>query len=694
MNNFLSLLKKFNYTGLAGPILIILILTMMILPLPPILLDIFFTFNIAVSVIVLLVGINVRKPLEFSAFPSVLLITTLLRLSLNVASSRIILLNGHAGAGAAGAVIESFSHFLVGGNVAIGVVVFVILTIINFVVITKGAGRIAEVSARFTLDAMPGKQMAIDADLNAGLIGEDDARKRRATISEEANFFGAMDGASKFVRGDAMAGIMIIIINIVGGLIVGVVQHDLPIGEAATTYTLLTIGDGLVAQIPALIISTAAGIVVSRVGTDKDLSEMLLGQLFTSPRVLNITAGVIGLIGIIPNMPHLAFLFIAGLLAGLGRLMSQRAHQEQLEAQKAETATRIAREQPVAEVSWNDVQHVDQLGLEVGYRLIPLVDRNQDGELLRRIRGIRKKIAQELGFLVPAVHIRDNLEIKPNSYRILLKGVELGAGEAYINQMLAINPGKVLGEMQGQNTTDPAFGLPAVWIDTAKREEAQTLGYTVVDTSTVVATHISNLLHTHAAELLGREEVQALVNHLAKDSPKLVEDLVPKVVPLGILQKVLQQLLTEGIHIRDLRTIVETLSDNITTTQDIDELTAAVRTALGRVIVQQLFPGETELPLLTLDPALESVLMQAVQSKAGGGLEPGLAENLLSSAAQESEQVEVQGYNPVLLSPPALRPLLARFLRRPLPQLRVISHNEIPDNKSIRIIAVIGGSKG
>ena len=694
MDNFLQILKKFSYTTLAGPILIILILTMMVLPVPPILLDIFFTFNIAVSVIVLLVGINVRKPLEFSAFPSVLLITTLLRLSLNVASSRVILLNGHTGPDAAGQVIESFSHFLVGGNVAIGVVVFVILTIINFVVITKGAGRIAEVSARFTLDAMPGKQMAIDADLNAGLIGEDDARKRRATISEEANFFGAMDGASKFVRGDAMAGIMIIMINIVGGLIVGVVQHDLPLGDAATTYTLLTIGDGLVAQIPALIISTAAGIVVSRVGTEKDLSEMLLGQLFAAPKVLNITGGIIGLIGMIPNMPHLSFLLIAGLLMGLGRIMSTRQLQEKVEAQKVEAASKQAREQPVAEVSWNDVQHVDQLGLEVGYRLIPLVDRNQDGELLRRIRGIRKKIAQELGFLVPAVHIRDNLEIKPNAYRILLKGVELGRGEAYINQMLAINPGKVLGEMQGQNTTDPAFGLPAVWVDISRREEAQALGYTVVDTSTVVATHISNLLHLHASELLGREEVQALVNHLAKESPKLVEDLVPKVVPLGVLQKVLQQLLIDGIHIRDLRTIVETLSDHIVTTQDIDELTTVVRTALARVIVNRLFPGETELPLLTLDPALENVLMQAVQSKAGGGLEPGLAENLLSSAAQESEQVEVQGYNPVLLTPPALRPLLARFLRRPLPQLRVISHNEIPDNKSIRIIAVIGGSKG
>ncbi|WP_293234442.1 flagellar biosynthesis protein FlhA [Paludibacterium sp.] len=683
-----------NYSALAGPILIILILMMMVLPLPPLLLDIFFTFNIAVSVIVLLVGVNVRKPLDFSAFPAILLITTLLRLSLNVASARIILLNGHTGPSAAGHVIESFARFLVGGNVAIGIVVFVIITIINFVVITKGAGRIAEVSARFTLDAMPGKQMAIDADLNAGLIGEDEARKRRSTIAEEANFFGAMDGASKFVRGDAMAGIMIILINIVGGLIVGVVQHDLAVGDAATTYTLLTIGDGLVAQIPALIISTAAGIVVSRVGTDKDLSEMLLGQLFTQPRVLNITAGVIGMIGIIPNMPHFAFLLIATLLATLARQMSKREVATRQAEQKAEAASRVAREQPTAEVSWSDVQHVDQLGLEVGYRLIPLVDRNQDGELLRRIRGIRKKIAQELGFLVPAVHIRDNLEIKPNAYRILLKGVEIGRGEAFINQMLAINPGKVLGEMIGMNTTDPAFGLPAVWIDAAKREEAQALGYTVVDTSTVVATHISNLLHTHAAELLGREEVQALITHLTKDSPKLVEDLVPKVVPIGTLQKVLQQLLSEGIHIRDMRSIVETLADHLATTQDIDELAAAVRTVLGRVIVQQLFPGETELPLLTLDPALENVLMQAVQSKAGGGLEPGLAENLLASAAQESEHAEVQGFNPVLLTPPALRPLLARFLRRPLPQLRVISHNEIPDNKSIRIIAVIGGNKG
>ncbi|GGY02965.1 flagellar biosynthesis protein FlhA [Paludibacterium paludis] len=694
MNPILETFKNIKLTSLAGPVLIILILTMMVLPLPPVLLDIFFTFNIAVSIIVLLVGINVRQPLDFSAFPAVLLVTTLLRLSLNVASARVILLEGHAGPDAAGKVIEAFAHFLVGGNVAVGIVVFIILTVINFVVITKGAGRIAEVSARFTLDAMPGKQMAIDADLNAGLIGEEEARKRRSVIAEEANFFGAMDGASKFVRGDAMAGVLIIVINIVGGLIVGMVQHDLAAAKAAETYTLLTIGDGLVAQIPSLIISTAAGIVVSRVGTEKDMSEMLLGQLFTQPSVLYITSGVIGLIGLIPNMPHIAFLGIAAGLGFLGRTMEKRRRAEaEAKIEKAALAA-TPMDTPTVEVGWHDVQHVDQLGLEVGYRLIPLVDRTQDGELLRRIRGIRKKIAQELGFLVPPVHIRDNLEIKPNAYRILLKGVELGKGEAYIGQFLAINPGRVVGSVQGIETTDPAFGLPAVWIDAGKREEAQTLGYTVVDTSTVVATHISNLLQTHAAELLGREEVQALIDHLAKESPKLIEDLVPKVIPIGIMQKVLQQLLNEGIHIRDFRTIIETLADHIGTTQDVDELTSAVRTALSRIIVQQLFPGEAELPLLTLDPALENVLMQAVQSKTGGGLEPGLAENLLASAATEAEKVEIQGYNPVLLTPPGLRPLLSRFLRRPLPQMRVISHNEIPDNKTIRIIAVIGASKG
>ncbi len=691
--NFDALLKRFNlnYTALAGPILILLILAMMVLPLPTIVLDMFFTFNIAVSIIVLMVGLQVRKPLEFSAFPSILLLTTLLRLSLNVASTRVILLHGHEGADAAGKVIEAFSHFLVGGNPAIGIVVFVILTIINFVVITKGAGRIAEVSARFTLDAMPGKQMAIDADLNAGLIDEDEARRRRGEISEEADFFGSMDGASKFVRGDAMAGILIMLINVVGGLLVGVAQHDLPIGQALETYTLLTIGDGLVAQIPALIISTAAGIVVTRVGSDKDLSEQFVGQMFAKPQVLYVTAVVIGLIGLIPNMPHFSFLLIAGSLAGLGWWMDQRAIK--LAAAQKQAALDIPAEpdQPLAEVSWNDVQPVDPIGLEVGYRLIPLVDRAQDGELLRRVRGIRKKIAQEVGFLVPAVHIRDNLEIKPNAYRILLRGVEVGSGEAFVGQYLAINPGRVMGEVPGTPTTDPAFGLPALWIDAIQRDNAQSLGYTVVDASTVVATHISNVLQNHSAELLGREETQQLVDHVAKDSAKLIEELVPKVIPIGTLQKVLQSLLTEEIPIRDMKGIIETLAEHIPLTQDIDELTAAVRVKLARAIVAQVFPGNGELSVMTLDPQLEHILVSAIQSKAGGGLEPGLAETLIQSAAQQAERIEQQGLNPVMLVPQPLRPVLSKFLRRALPHLAVLAHNEIPDNRTIRVVAVVGG---
>ncbi|WP_028500182.1 flagellar biosynthesis protein FlhA [Microvirgula aerodenitrificans] len=690
--NFSLLLQRFNLNvaALAGPVLILLILAMMILPLPTVVLDVFFTFNIAVSIIVLMVGLQIKKPLEFSAFPAILLVTTLLRLSLNVASSRVILMEGHNGADAAGKVIEAFSHFLVGGNYAIGIVVFVILTIINFVVITKGAGRIAEVSARFTLDAMPGKQMAIDADLNAGLIGEDDARRRRQEITEEANFFGSMDGASKFVRGDAIAGILIMLINIIGGLIVGIVQHDLPVGVAAETYTLLTIGDGLVAQIPALIISTAAGIVVTRVGTEKDLSEQFLGQLFMKPQVLYITAAVIGLMGLIPNMPHFAFLLIAAILAGLAWWQDHRTRELAAAQARAESESPPPPETPVAEVSWNDVQPVDAVGLEVGYRLIPLVDRTQDGELLRRIRGIRKKMAQEVGFLLPAVHIRDNLEIRPNAYRILLKGVEVGGGEAFVGQYLAINPGRVLGEIKGVPTTDPAFGLPALWIEARQREEAQTFGYTVVDASTVVATHISNILQNHAAELLGREETQQLVDHVGKESPKLVEELVPKIIPIGTLQKVLQNLLGEGISIRDMKSILETLAEHVPQTQDIDDLTAAVRITLSRAIVAQLFPGMNELSVLTLDPQLESILIGAMQSKAGGGLEPGLAETLLQSAAQESERIEQQGLNPVLITPQALRPVLSKFMRRALPQLAVLAHNEIPDSKTIRVVGVVG----
>lgn len=679
---------------LAGPILILMMLGMMILPLPPLLLDLFFTFNIAMAIIVLMVSLNTKKPLEFSAFPTILLLTTLLRLSLNVSSTRVVLTEGHTGADAAGKVIEAFGHFLIGGNFTVGIAVFVILTIINFVVITKGAGRIAEVSARFTLDAMPGKQMAIDADLNAGLIGEDEARTRRETIAQEADFFGSMDGASKFVRGDAVAGILIMVINILGGLIVGTLQHDLSFAEAGKTYTLLTIGDGLVAQIPSLIISTAAGIVVSRVGDDKDLSEQMLGQLFSRPLVLYITAGVIGVLGIIPGMPHFAFLLIGLFLGGIAWWLEQKAKAPPPLENETPAAAAAPSEQPLQEVSWNDVAPIDPIGLEVGYRLIPLVDRNQDGELLRRIRGIRKKIAQEMGFLVPAVHIRDNLELKPNGYRIQLKGVDVGEGEAYTNMLLAINPGQVSGPLPGINTQDPTFGLPAIWIENSLREQAQSMGYTVVDTSTVVGTHMSTILQAHSAELLGREEVQQLLDHVAKEAPKLIDELVPKVIPLGILQKVLQNLLEEGMHIRDMRTILESLGEHLGKTQDIDELTSAVRVALGRAIIHQYFPGEKELQVVALDPNLEAILLQAAQGRSGGGLEPGLAENLIKQAGDISEQLENQGLNTVLMTPPAIRSLLSRFLRRSLPQLKVISHSEIPDNKTIRIVSVLGGRGG
>jgi flagellar biosynthesis protein FlhA len=678
-----------SMTKLAGPILIIMILGMMILPLPPILLDLLFTFNIALAMIVLLVSLYTTKPLEFAVFPTVLLVTTLLRLSLNVASARIVLLEGHTGPDAAGKVIEAFGHFLVGGNYTVGIILFIILVIINFVVITKGAGRIAEVSARFTLDAMPGKQMAIDADLNAGLIGEDEARSRRSIISQEADFFGSMDGASKFVRGDAVAGILIMLIMIIGGLSIGVLQHNLDFATAANNYTLLTIGDGLVAQIPALVISTAAGIVVSRVSTDEDLSQQMLGQLFSQPLVLYITATILGVMGLIPGMPNFSFLLLATMLAGSAYYIEQRARQPEA----IEVAAPVQLSAEPVEVSWDDVMPVDILGLEVGYRLIPLVDRNQDGELLRRIRGIRKKFAHEMGFVVPAVHIRDNLELKPNGYRLALKGVEMGHGEAYVGMFLAINPGRVLGNLAGTPTRDPAFGLPAVWIEAEVREQAQTFGYTVVDASTVIATHLSNIIQSHSAELLGREEVQQLLDHLAKESPKLVEELVPKLLSLSTLHRVLQSLLDEGVHIRDMRTVIETLAEHAPRTQNVDELASLVRVALGRAIIQQIYPGTNELQVITLDPGLEGILMQATQTSGaeGAGLEPGLAENLLAQAQAVAQNQEQIGLPAVLLVQAPLRGLMSRFLRRAVPQLKVISHAEVPDTKTIRVTAVLGG---
>jgi len=693
MNGELSLRNMFaagNLRQLGAPLLIVMILSMMVLPLPPLLLDLSFTFNIALAVMVLLVSMYTKKPLDFSIFPTVLLVTTLLRLSLNVASTRVILLEGHTGGDAAGKVIEAFGHFLVGGNYAVGLVVFVILVVINFVVITKGAGRIAEVSARFTLDAMPGKQMAIDADLNAGLIGEDVARQRRTEIAQEADFFGSMDGASKFVRGDAVAGILILFINIIGGLIVGVLQHDMDLARAAQNYTLLTIGDGLVAQIPALIISTAAGLVVSRVATDEDIGQQFVGQVFANPQVLMLTAAILGILGLIPGMPHFAFLLFAAAVGGLAYWMVRKQARP---AEEKPAVPAAAAPAEALEASWADVAPVDVLGLEVGYRLIPLVDKGQDGELLKRIRGLRKKFAQEVGFLSAPVHIRDNLELKPNGYRVLLKGVEVGSGEAWPGLFLAINPGRVAGTLPGVQTKDPAFGLPAIWIEATLRDQAHALGYTVVDAVVVVATHLNHIILGHAAELLGRQEAQSLLDHFAKDAPKLIEDLVPKLIPLAVVQRVLQNLLEEGVTLRDMRSIVETIAEHAPRTQDAAELTAQVRVALGRSIVQQLYPGNADLSVMALDPSLERVLLQAVQTVGpdGSGIEPGLADTLLRQTTAAAQRQEEIGLPAVLLVPGPLRWLLSRFLRRAVPQLKVIANGEVPDSRTIKVTAIIGG---
>ncbi|MGL5630922.1 MAG: flagellar biosynthesis protein FlhA [Azovibrio sp.] len=685
-----NIFGRLNIFQLAAPLLIVMVLAMMILPLPPFLLDVLFTFNIALSILVLLVAIQVQKTLEFSVFPTVLLVTTLLRLSLNVASTRVVMMHGHTGPDAAGKVIEAFGEFLVGGNYTVGIIVFIILVIINFMVITKGAGRVAEVSARFTLDAMPGKQMAIDADLNAGLIGEDEARQRRSDIAREAEFFGSMDGASKFVRGDAIAGIIITIVNIVGGLIIGVVQHDLALAAAAKNYTLLAIGDGLVAQIPSLVISIAAGMVVTRVSDERDVGEQFVSQVFRNPQVLFVTAAILGGMGLIPGMPNFVFLLLAGGLSYMAWKMVKRMDSIAMTAPTpAATAPKPVQESQ--EASWADVAPLDVLGLEVGYRLIPLVDKSQDGELLRRIRGIRKKFAQEVGFLVSPVHIRDNLELKPNNYRILLKGVELGQGEAFPGQYLAINPGRVAGTLSGTQTIDPAFGLPAIWIEPGLRDQAQAYGYTVVDASTVIATHLNHLILTHASGLLGRQEVQQLIDHLSKEMPKLVEDLVPKLVPLGTLQKVVQNLLDEGVHIRDMRTIIEVLSDHATRTQSADELTAQVRVALGRAIVQHLYPTGNDMQVMTLDPQLERVLLQSVSGSGAAALEPGLADTLLKETAAATQRQEELGMPAVLLVPGAIRLLLSRFLRRSIPQLKVVAHSEVPETKLLKVTSIIGG---
>ncbi len=680
-------LGQINGKALAAPGLVIAMLSLMVLPVPAFVLDIFFSFNLALSIIVLLTALYTIRPLDFMAFPTVLLFTTMLRLSLNVASTRIVLTEGHNGPDAAGKVIEAFGHFLIGGNYLVGVVVFTILTIINFVVVTKGAGRIAEVGARFALDAMPGKQMAIDADLNAGLIGEADARTRRKEVSQEAEFYGAMDGASKYVRGDAVAGIIIVVVNMVGGLLVGVIQHELDFSTAIETYTMLAIGDGLVAQLPSLIISVAAGAVVSRVASDQDIGGQLVTQLFMKSQVLYITAGIIGGLGLIPGMPHLAFWMLALLIGGLAYYFK---HVRQAEPE-IDTAEPVI-SPDMKEVSWEDVLPIQTLGLEVGYRLITLVDKGPGAELLGRIKGVRRKFAQEVGFLPPPIHINDNLELSPTAYRITLKGVEIGVGEAHPGQFLAINSGIVTGTLPGTPVNDPAFGLPAVWIDAQLREQAQAMGYTAVDASTVVATHLNHLMSLHAADLLGRQEVQALLDHLGKVAPKLVEDLVPNLLPLATLQKLLQNLLLEDVSIRDMHTIIETIAEYAPQSQDANFLTAIVRIALGRAIVQQIAPGTTELPVMTLDNRLEQLLLQALHSSGpeGGGIEPGLAETLAIQTAKSTQLQEQLGYAPVLLVPAPLRVMLARFLRRNLPQLKVLSHAELPDSLTIKVTNLVG----
>ncbi|MFQ5644439.1 MAG: flagellar biosynthesis protein FlhA [Thiogranum sp.] len=682
--------REISRNGLGAPVLLVMMLAMVIVPLPPIALDVFFTFNIMLSLAILMVTIYARRPLDFGIFPTVLLITTLLRLALNVASTRVVLLNGHTGTASAGKVIESFGEFVVGGNYAVGLVVFAILVIINFVVVTKGAGRVAEVSARFTLDAMPGKQMAIDADLNSGLITQDEARTRREEISQEADFYGAMDGASKFVRGDAIAGILILFINIVGGLAIGTLQFDLPVADAMRNYTLLTIGDGLVAQIPSLVLSSATAIIVTRVSSEQKMGEQVIDQLFGNPMVLAISGGIIGFLGLIPGMPNFAFLTLAA-AAGTGAWFSwQRRQQQLLPAQ--EPAEVDATPQEAKDLSWDDVGPVDIIGLEVGYRLIPLVDRAQGGQMMDRVKGVRKKLSQELGFLVQPVHIRDNLELAPNAYRIMLMGVPVGESEIYPDRDLAINPGRVFGTVQGIETRDPAFGLEAVWIQPSERDNAQTLGYTVVDASTVVATHLSELLQGHANELIGHEEVQQLLDVLSRSAPKLVEDLVPGTLSIGVVLKVLQNLLEERIPIRDMRTIAETLAETGSRSQDPGALTAAARVALGRSIVQHINGMGPEIQVITLDPSLEQILQTSIQAVAegGAGIEPGLAERMHQSLLESARRQEAAGQAAVLLVTPAIRPWLAKLVRHSIPGLQVLAYNEIPDNKQIKVVANIG----
>ena len=687
MNLLRQSFARYDLRGLGIPVLVLLIMAMLVLPLPPLMLDLLFTFNIVVGLVVIMVAINTRKPLEFSAFPSVLLFATMLRLALNVASTRVILVNGHEGEEAAGKVIAAFGEFVIGGNYFVGLIIFIILMIVNFVVVTKGAGRVSEVNARFTLDAMPGKQMAIDADLNAGVIDQDTAKRRREELSQESDFFGSMDGASKFVSGDAIAGLLILIINIIGGLTVGILQHNLPMGEAARIYTLLTIGDGLVAQIPSLFMSLATAIIVTRVTTAESMTEQASTQL-ANPAALFISAGILAMIGIVPGMPHFIFLTLAAVIAGIGLMVLHRKGQPEA----AETAAKAAASEAPKELDWDDVEQVDPIGLEIGYGLIPLVNPETGGQLMARVKGVRKKLTAELGFLVQPVRIRDALNIDPDSYHIVLHGVIRGRGEVKVGRELAINPGKVYGTLEGLPTREPAFGLDAVWIDPAQRDYARTLGYTVVDPSTAIATHMNKVLRDNGAELLSHDETQKLLDKLATRSPKLVEELVPGKLGLGVVTRTLQNLLNEGVPIRDMRTIAEALMEASARTQDPEMLTSLVRPKLGRMIVQSLLENRSTLAVMTLDPSLEQLLHNLLQQNANNAnivLEPGLAESLFSALRNSVRSVEEQGYPAVLVVSPQIRLWLARTVRHRAQDLTVLSYSEIPDEQEVKVISTI-----
>ncbi len=689
MSTIRQRLSGFEFSGLGIPFLVLLIMAMLVVPLHPMLLDVFFTFNILVSVVVIMIAIGTKKPLDFSSFPSVLLFATMLRLALNVASTRVILVNGHEGEHAAGAVIAAFGEFVIAGNYLVGLIIFVILMIINFVVVTKGAGRVSEVNARFTLDAMPGKQMAIDADLNAGSITQEQAKTRRDEIAQEADFFGSMDGASKFVSGDALAGLLILLINVIGGLAIGVGQHGLSFGEAGKLYVLLTIGDGLVAQVPSLFLSLATAIIVTRVTTAETMTEQAMTQL-ANPTALFIGATIMTILGVVPGMPHLVFLTLALAAAGLGVML---LNQEDVLSKEAEQqAAADDKTDAPKELDWDDVDQVDLIGLEIGYGLIPLVNPETGGQLMPRVKGVRKKLSAELGFLVQTVRIRDALNLDPDVYHIVLNGVVRGRGEIKSGRELAINPGKVYGELEGIPTKEPAFGLEAVWIDPAQRDYARTLGYTVVDPATAIATHLNKVLRDSASELLSHDETQQLLDKLAAKSPKLVEDLVPGKMALGVITRTLQHLLAEGVAIRDMRTIVETLSDVAGKTQDPEQLTAYVRPKLGRMIVQELVDMKDSLPVMTLAPDLEQLLHNVLSNGAPGQsvvIEPGLAESLFAALREAGRTVEDDGNPAVLVVAPSIRPWLSKMVRHRIPEMTVLSYTEIPDDQAVKVIYTV-----